>query len=97
MFAVRIFAVVYTLTLAENILLKRWAEVPIPQDKSALGMILLECVVTPVTARVPAMVTAEVAPEKEEVPVPWTVRFPVAVVLPWVTTSPKLVMVGISN
>jgi hypothetical protein len=43
------------------------------------------------------MTTAELALENDEVPVPWIVRFPVAVVFPWVTTSPKLVMVGISN
>jgi len=69
--------------------------VPIPQTKSPDGMMLLEWVVTPVIASVPAMVTAELADEKAHVPVPCTVRFPVAVVLPWVTTSPKFVMVGI--
>ena len=53
------------------------------------------CVVIPVTASVPAKVTADVALEKEEVPPPCIIKFPVTVVLPWVTTSPKFVTVGI--
>ena len=69
--------------------------VPIPHTKSAEGTMLLLCVVIPVTASVPAMVTADKALEKDEVPVPCTVRLPVAVVLPWVTTSLKFVTVGI--
>jgi hypothetical protein len=52
-------------------------------------------VVVPVMARVPARVTADVAEDQLEVPVPWIVTLPTTRVLPCVATSPKLLMTGI--
>jgi hypothetical protein len=52
-------------------------------------------VVVPETAKVPARVTADVAEDQLEVPVPWIVTLPTTWVFPCVATSPKLLMTGI--
>jgi hypothetical protein len=81
--------------LAVKTLLYLLAGPPIPEIPSEFGIIIPVVVVVPVTASVPARVTADKADDQADVPVPWMVTLPTIWVFPCVTTSPKLLMIGI--